>query len=237
MIGFIYKITPHKCEEFYIGSTEDMKYRKNKHTQAIKSRNQLVYKTIRECGGFDMELIYEQECDNNGELKQEEQRALDKYQPKLNMVRAFSNEEDKKLNAIKYRKDNREKLRLKNRDYTRNNKEKLQLKYQKNKEAYILKQQQYYQENKEAIREKNRQYHHENKEANNEKCKNYRNKNIEISREKDRKRYHEKRKHNNPIITCDCGKQIKTSSLPYHITSKYHINYLNQLPTCDTVLM
>ena len=118
MIGYIYIITPHKCDDYYIGSTENMKRRKNKHTQAIKSYNELVYKTIRECGGkFDMVILYEYECENKYELKQEEQRALNKYKPKLNMRRAYRTKEDTKQYSkewsSKYREDNKEQIREK----------------------------------------------------------------------------------------------------------------------------
>ena len=77
MLGKIYRITPHNCCEFYIGSTTDMIQREKNHITYSKNRTAKLYETIRECGGFNMELLYEYECANEEELRMEEQRCMD----------------------------------------------------------------------------------------------------------------------------------------------------------------
>lgn len=103
MIGKIYKITPHNQSEFYIGSTMDMRARETTHRTDIENGKSLLYNKIRECDGFYMTLLYEYECENKTELKQEEQRAIDKLKPTLNMVRAYCSEEDRILYSYNHR--------------------------------------------------------------------------------------------------------------------------------------
>ena len=103
-ICYIYKLIPHNCEEFYIGSTTDMKKRERTHIIDSKINTSKLYIKIRECGGFVMKLLYEYECENETELRMEEQLCIDIMKPILNSNRAFTSEEghnEKKNNIMK----------------------------------------------------------------------------------------------------------------------------------------
>jgi hypothetical protein len=220
MIGFIYKITPHDCSDYYIGSTDNMERRKNKHITDIETRNSIVYKTIRDCGGeFDMVILYEYVCENKCELKQEEQRALDKFKPKLNMVRAYCSNEDRNI----YNKTRRTekivcdcgmemtKVKLtqhKSRNIHKRNMEELNLygrlltvKERLRSEANILKEKAYnnkhYKANREKLLKKQKQYNNDNREKIKER------------------------------IVCVCGIEMRKDTFNRHKKSKYHINYVN----------
>ena len=173
MLGGIYKLIPYNCDEFYIGSTENMKDREATHIQDAKTRNSKVYQKIRECKGFDMVLLYEYECENETELRMEEQRAINLLQPKLNTNRAYCSEEKKEraklwrqnnresvleLDKI-YREKNKNKINERQKIYRENNRDKTRLYYQTNKEK-IKKQRE---TNKEQIAEKKRLYYQNNK--------------------------------------------------------------------------
>ena len=96
MIGKIYKITPNNQNDFYIGSTINMKTRKIKHDTDAKNSKTKLYVKIRECEGYDMTLLYDYEYEEETDLKQEEQRCIDKLKPQLNMIRAYCSEEYEK---------------------------------------------------------------------------------------------------------------------------------------------
>ena len=134
--GFIYKITPHNCEEFYIGSTTDMKIRERKHITDSKINTSKLYIKIRECGGFVMKLLYEYECENEPELCMEEQRCMDTMKPTLNTNRAFTSEEGYIEQKKIYNEKNRDVIIDKAKQH-----------YQKNKDVIIDKATQYYETN------------------------------------------------------------------------------------------
>tara|TARA_R110000823_G_scaffold176435_1_gene308933 strand:+ start:29 stop:469 length:441 start_codon:yes stop_codon:yes gene_type:complete len=128
MLGKIYKITPHECCEFYIGSTWDMEQREIGHRIASKNNTYKIYEKIRECGGFDMEVLYEYECENENELHMEEQRCMDKLNPTLNSNRAYRSDDDLKKYNQQYHKqyavDNKEKQTAYIKQYRIDNKNK-----------------------------------------------------------------------------------------------------------------
>ena len=159
-IGYIYKITPHNCEEFYIGSTTDMKQRESQHITVSKIKTSKVYIKIRECGGFVMKLLYEYECENEPELRMEEQRCMDMMKPTLNTNRAFTSEEGYIEQKKIYNEKNRDVIIDKAKQH-----------YQKNKDVIIDKATQYYETNKDAIREKKKIYNEKNKDVIREKKK------------------------------------------------------------------
>lgn len=139
MIGFIYKITPLNSEYFYIGSSYDIDKRKRGHKNASKIKQTKLYKTIRECGDFEMIILYEFECENKTKLRLEEQKWIDKLKPQLNIVRAFNSDEDRLEFGRKYH----------------------QKYYEDNKEKFNK----YYDANKDKINERTRQYNHDNRDA------------------------------------------------------------------------
>ena len=158
MLGNIYKITPHNCDEFYIGSTTDMKIRELRHNKNSKISTIKVYVKIREMGGFNMELLYVFECEDETELRMEEQRCMDKLKPTLNSIRAFNTEEDTILIKKQYYQENKDHLRDKQRQYNEQNKDHLR-----------DKQRQYYQENRDVISEYKKQYDFKNRDVLREK--------------------------------------------------------------------
>ena len=146
MLGNIYKITPHECCEFYIGSTTDMKQREREHKSAVKKEKIKLYEKIRECGGFDIEVLYEYECENETELRMEEQRCIDKMKPTLNIKRAFNTKQDTLLIMKQYKYKNRDVLSEKAKQY-----------YITTKEARMEYSKQYRIENREAINQRRRE--------------------------------------------------------------------------------
>tara|TARA_R110000803_G_scaffold183442_1_gene245775 strand:- start:22 stop:687 length:666 start_codon:yes stop_codon:yes gene_type:complete len=218
MIGKIYKITPHNQSEFYIGSTMDMKHRENTHRVDVENGKSLLYNKIRECDGFFMTLLYEYECENKTELKQEEQRAIDKLKPTLNMVRAYCSEEDIYI----YNKTRRtEKI------VCECGMEMGKVKLKQHKSRNIHKQ------NMEELNLYGRLLTSEERkrsEANVLKKKEYNNKNYQANRDKALEKSHQYNKDNAEKIKermdCECGKNILKISINRHKKSKYHINFI-----------
>ena len=142
-MGVIYKIVIG--EECYIGSTKNLIERQHKHNSNLNSDNYTspIYKFCREhkIEKIILELI-EDEVEEE-DLKIREQFYIDKLKPTLNAYRAYNTEEDtkqkKSAHGIRYRANNKEKLK----EWRENNKEELK-----------LKKKEYYENNKEKINEK-----------------------------------------------------------------------------------
>ena len=215
MIGKIYKITPNNQNDFYIGSTINMKTRKIKHDTDAKNSKTKLYVKIRECEGYDMTLLYDYEYEEETDLKQEEQRCIDKLKPQLNMIRAYCSEEYEK----QYNKEKKSeivvcecgvkmtKAKLKNhktRNIHKQNMEELNLygRFLTNEERYMS----------EANVLKRKEYNNNQYQANRdillEKSKQYREDNIENLKER---------------VICECGKEGLRISINRHKKSKYHI--------------
>ena len=205
MLGKIYKLTPHKCCEFYIGSTIDMELRERQHTTQVEISNSKLYKTIRECGGgYNMEVLYEYECVNETELRMEEQRCMDKMKPTLNTYRAFCSEEYITEYQKQYYEQNKDVLDEKQKQYN-----------EQNKEVRRAKQKQYNEQNKDVIRAKNKKYYQES---------NY----YENNKDKSKKYYQQNRKLLLQTITCECGCVVVKKKLNRHKQTKKHINLMEQ---------
>ena len=172
-VGFVYKITPHNCEEFYIGSTTDMKQRESQHITDSKIKTSKVYIKIRECGGFVMELLYEYECETEPELRMEEQRCIDIMTPTLNTNRAFTNEEGHIEYKKRWYESNRDVILEQKKIYKKINKdairEKNQIYYESNRDVKLEQHKIYYEKNRDAISEYQKVYYEKNKDAINAK--------------------------------------------------------------------
>ena len=102
--------------EFYICSTYDKNKRKKDHKSNCNNENcepydYKVYKFIRENGGWDtwtFEVIQEFPCDNEEQLRIQEQYYYDLLKPTLNTNRPYVSEEEMKKYKAKYYQDNRE---------------------------------------------------------------------------------------------------------------------------------
>ena len=192
-IGFIYKITPHNCEEFYIGSTTDMKIRERQHITDSKIHTSKVYIKIRECGGFVMKLLYEYECENEPELRMEEQRCMDVLKPTLNTNRAFTSEEGHIENNKRWYKTNRDGISEQKKEYYESNRDvildKKKIYTEKNREVINEKAQQYYEKNRDGINDKSKIYYETNKDAILDKQKQHYEKNKDVINAKRREQY------------------------------------------------
>jgi len=173
MLGKIYKIIPHECCEFYIGSTTDMKKRENEHRADSKFKTSKLYKKIRECGGFDIEVLYEYECENETELRMEERRCYDKLNPALNTYRPYVSDDELKQYYKQYNTENRDKIQTRQKIYYTENRDKIRtnhkIHYEANKDEILAKKRQYQAENKTHMNNINLQNYHKNKDVINAK--------------------------------------------------------------------
>jgi len=105
MIGFVYKLFCDNANEFYIGSSFDMKARKRNHKNNCnnikqKEYNYKVYQYIRENKGFEnwkFEILVEKEFENKTALKIKEKECINLLKPSLNIQNPYRTEEDFKI--------------------------------------------------------------------------------------------------------------------------------------------
>jgi len=162
--GLIYKLCCKDAtiEDIYIGSTTNFTKRKHKHKydcynlNKIKTYNRILYKCIRENGGFenwDMILIEFYSCNNKKELEAKERKYIEELKPTLNFTIPTRTKEEwyqhNKYTIIErqkhYYENNKDKKKQYHKEYQLNHKEKLD-KYKK----------EYYDTNKTIISEKSK---------------------------------------------------------------------------------
>ena len=209
----IYKIVPKDTtlNYCYVGSTVDLRIRTNQHKSVCNNINSsgyniLLYKTIRENGGWDnWEIIkvLDYPCNTDIEAKQKEQEIIKELNANLNTLRAFRTEEEKQEQL---KKENRTKEQLK---------EKSKKYYAKNRNLCMEKCKEYYQNNKEYFEQKRKEYYEAHKEELNEKKKIYREQNKEKLREKQFEQ-----------INCICGSTYIKKGEARHFRTLKHINYI-----------
>ncbi len=103
-IGVVYKLCCDGINEFYIGSTWDMKERKRHHKFACnnansKEYNYKVYQYIRENKGFEnwkFEILVEKEFENKNALHIKEKEIINLLKPALNSRNAYRTKEELK---------------------------------------------------------------------------------------------------------------------------------------------
>jgi hypothetical protein len=143
MIYIIY-IIRHKNKEIewvYVGSTKNLRCRKNQHKCDCNNENRRhynfpSYQFIRENGGwdeFEMIPIEECECENNTQAHIREEYWRVFYEAKGNSRKSYRSEEEKKEYNKKFKEENKEYLSQYNRKYCRDY-------YYKNKNEYFKKQ-------------------------------------------------------------------------------------------------
>ena len=145
---FVCQNTNIKCS--YVGSTTNFSKRKNKHKKDChneqgKSYNLKIYQAIRDNGGWDnwtMSPLEEYPCENSIQQRIREQHWIDTLNAELNMVRAYTNEEDAK----------------------KNKNQKSRIHYNDTIEYQIQRKADFYTENKEMIDNRNRLYYETNRE-------------------------------------------------------------------------
>ena len=173
-------ISKDLTELCYVGSTANLSNRKRNHKNCCnnpnhKSHNILLYKTMRENGGFDnFKMVIlgtaEQLTKREAEAVEEEYRI--KEQSTLNMKRCFRTDEQKKQANIEH-----------SRNY-----------YQDHKAELIKKSTEYNSTHKEQKKQSDKKYHQLNKEKRNEYTKQYLQDNAEILKIQRRIKYLEDKK-------------------------------------------
>ena len=225
MWAFIYKIILTEIE-FYIGSTKNLKQRKEKHNYSLhnencKNYNFKLYKKLREAGVevIELEVIYTFECENNEDRRKMEQDYMDEMLPTLNDRRAYCSEEYKKAWYKEYGKiyyqNNKEQLNMRNKIWAQNNKEMV------TKQNKI-----WYENNIEMVTKQNKMYKEKNKELVAKWHKLWYEKNIERLTI-----YHKTYRDNNKdtinaqktqIIICECGCESTNTNIARHRKTKRH---------------
>ena len=224
----MYKITCNTDESLiYIGSTTNLRVRKNRHKNSCinenyKEYNIKLYQNIRENGGWNnwkMQAIEMYKTDNKIKARIRENELMDEFKSNLNIIKAYISEEERKTNFKIYKNDNKEYYKQLSKDY-----------YIANKDCIQEYNKKYYEENMDNIKEHQKNYYNNNKE----KSKLYYKNNKDIinkKRENYFKQYNldnkdklsEKRKLK---IVCDCGFEITKLNLQRHKKSSKHQEYL-----------
>ena len=209
----IYKITckDQTIKDIYVGSTTNLKRRIGEHksdcnNKKKKNYNYLIYKTIRENGGWDNWKITVNEnyqCDSKIELLKREKYWVEELKASLNMLSPIITLERKEYRKASYLR-NKEKKIAYQKEYQKINKEKRK-EYEK----------EYRKKNRAIIKEKRKEYQKINKEKRKEYDKEYRKKNRAIIKEKKGEK-----------ITCECGSVITKDCLARHKRSKKHQDFI-----------
>ena len=221
--GKIYRIVNTENETVYIGST----------CQAL-SRRLATHK--HRGNGNKIVLVKECPCENNEQLRREEQLCIEEHEGLVNERRAYQTEEQKKEKARKYYESNREKMIESQRKYYEANREKSIEKARKYNEANREKvregQRKYYESNREKLIESKRKYNEANREkvierqrkyneANREKSIEYQRKYYEANREKMIEKARKYNEANREKITCEhCGSIVSRACIARHQGSR-----------------
>jgi len=202
---YIYKIVcKDPCvDDIYVGSTVDMKKRKNRHKRDCHNpdrinHNYKLYEFIRFHDGFDnwkMILLEELHCSKK-ERYEKEREYIELLNATLNEYRPIITLEERKEKHRIWCNNNKEKLNKINRQYRQNNKEK--------------------------IKERKRIYRENNREKERERKRIYR----ENNKEKIKERHLIWRNNNKEKITCECGSVISKYKKNDHLKSKKHIKFI-----------
>ena len=226
-----------KITDIYVGSTTNFTRRKNEHKKRCnnendKKHNLKVYKTIREHGGFgnwDMVEIEKYCATDRKTLHMRERFWLEELGATLNMVIPTQSKSEY------YAKNKEKKLEYQSEYYAKNREKKLQyqVEYQtKNKEKIVEYCAEYYAKNKERLAQRNKEYQAKNKERLAQRNKEYREKNKDkISTQKEEYRTKNRDQINDKMaekVECECGIEIRRSSLTRHRKSKKHQTWVEQ---------
>jgi len=166
----IYKIEHIENDNLvYVGHTTNFNKRKAHHKSNCyneKSRHYTlkVYQMIRENGGFEMFKMIEVEkypCNDKREAMRREDEVMKEFKANMNAIRSHTTAEEKKVNNIEYKMNNRVKLIEKQREYIKKNKDIIKVKKKKYRDKNIenikMKEKEYREINKDIIKEKKRE--------------------------------------------------------------------------------
>lgn len=118
-------------ENIYTGHTTNWIQRKKFHKFYCKNEkyieyNEKKYKYIRENGGWEeWEMIWIEDypCSNKREAEAREQYHMDLNNSRLNDMKSFTTEEEKKIKIKEYRENNKDKIALDRKEYREKNKD------------------------------------------------------------------------------------------------------------------
>jgi hypothetical protein len=209
--SFIYKLCCKdvNIKEEYIGSTTNMRTRKQCHKRSCHNEKdfsylQYKYQFIRENGGFDnwdMVLVENYNATDNLDLRKRERYWTEELKASLNSINPYITIEERKVYNTQNSKNWRE-----------NNPEKY-------KENYTNSNQEWYINNKEYKSQYNKEYRENNKNYFILKMQEWKSNNKEHVKEY-KKKYRDKR------INCYCGSNISINDKSSHFKSKKHINFI-----------
>ena len=226
--------------ECYVGSTKDLKkilqkHKSNCHNEKNRGYNIKVYKSIREVGwdNIDIMIIDKIIYNSKRESFDMETKYMNMFDAKLNMVYPkrsvkqyrIDNKDKISERDRKYRESNTEMFKERNKEYYEENRDKVlkhkQEYYEANKEEKLEKRKQYYEANKEKILESAKEYRETNKEKISESAREYR----ESNKDKLLKQRQEYYVNNRQLISqrsklkgcCDvCGKEMRKDGIRRH---------------------
>ena len=190
-LGFVYKLCciDPEIKEIYVGSTKNLRVRKNQHKHYCNNENEKkynfnVYQFIRANGGFNnWSIIQLERVEFNTKY---ELHARERYY--IELLKAGLNKFIPTRTYKEYSEENKEHIKERQKSYREQNKENIQ-------ESSKT----YFKENKEKCIEYAKKYYDDNKEIINDKKKLYREKNKEKIKEYNKK-YHERNKDNKTKI-------------------------------------
>lgn len=206
-------------ENIYVGSTTEFIKRKYHHKNCCcnensKGYNCKVYQNIRANGGWENWTMLEIEkfpCEDKREAEAREEYWRCMFNARLNTIRAFitqeQRKEQRKENQNKYRTENAEKMKEYEKQYKTEHADKI--KEQMN---------QYRTQNADKIKEQRKQYYTKNAE----KIKQYRTENAD----KIKQYYTENADKLRQKYDCDCGSVYTHKSKSQHFKSNKHQNYI-----------
>ena len=155
----------------YVGSTANMVSRKALHKSCCnnpnsKEHNILLYKTMRENGGFNnFKMVIlgttEQITKREAQAIEEQYRVAEKAT--LNERRCYITDEQKKEHKKQYRQEHKDELAERQKQYYKKHEEEYAEYRQEHKDELAEKRKQYYKDNKQELIEKAKKYYQENK--------------------------------------------------------------------------
>jgi hypothetical protein len=219
--GLIYKLCckDPNIKEIYIGSTVNFRNRKSKHKDSCTNLNHEEYnykksRFIREHGGWEnweMILVEYYNATDRLDLRKRERYWFDELSAKLNSVKPYTSEEERKNNEIEYRENHKEE----HRQYVKKH-------YEDNRDDYLNRAKNNYEKNRNKKLKYQKEYHQKNTIKVSEYHKEYWQKNKNKLSE-NKKEYREK---NNERIECECGSNVVKYNYTTHCKTKKHIKYL-----------
>lgn len=222
--GFVYKLTCNQSGDVYVGSTEDMERRMDRHKSDcekwvygkgpwVSSYPIILTDDYKEEVLEVVELKGDTPEARRDELRRREQYWLDVYRnlPEtkdhvLNECDAHSGFDSREEYIKAYREKNRDRLSAQKREYYERNKDKIKANtrkyHNKNRDRILVQMREYRERNKDKINAQHREWY-----------------------EKNRDTYNAKRRQK---ITCECGDVVTRGGIARHIQTQRHADRLQE---------